>query len=317
MSVSLQEIDSVEITTLQDNYIDLLARVNSAVVQRAVPLKGLEIKNSILAEHGFSALVTVSADDSRRSLLFDFGFSEHGAAFNAEALSLDLSGVEVLALSHGHLDHTGGFAALLQKIGHKGIELYAHPAAFRKSRYIKISDELKLNFPAFFREQVGEAGAHLVETAEPRALMDGRALFLGEIPRRTPFEKGAPHFCYEEGGREKVDPIEDDTGLAFNIKGKGLVVLSGCAHAGIVNTVRHAQELTGVNRIFAVMGGYHLSGADMDAVVAPTTRELKELDPGYIVPTHCTGKVAADYMQTQMPDQFLLNMSGTKMTFSA
>jgi 7,8-dihydropterin-6-yl-methyl-4-(beta-D-ribofuranosyl)aminobenzene 5'-phosphate synthase len=120
MSISLQEIDRVEIMTLQDNFIDLLARDNSEVVQRAVPLKGLEIKNSILAEHGFSALVTVTADGKRRQMMFDFGFSAHGAAYNAEALNLDLSTVEVMALSHGHLDHTGGLAALAEKIGRRG-----------------------------------------------------------------------------------------------------------------------------------------------------------------------------------------------------
>jgi 7,8-dihydropterin-6-yl-methyl-4-(beta-D-ribofuranosyl)aminobenzene 5'-phosphate synthase len=313
----LKEIDKVEITTLQDNYIDLLASDGSEVVQRAIPLKGMEVRNSILAEHGFSALVTVTSDGSRRDMMFDFGFSAQGAAFNADALNLDLSSVEVVALSHGHLDHTGGFAALLEKIGRKEIELYLHPAAFKAPRYLKISDELKLRFPAFTREQVDRAGVRAVETIEPHPLLGGSVLFLGEIPRQTPFEKVPPNFCCEKDGQEKPDPIEDDTALAFNVRGKGLVVLSGCAHSGIINTVKHAQRVSEVNPVFAVMGGYHLTGADLDAVIAPTADALRELNPQYIVPTHCTGRIAADYMQKQMPDRFLLNMSGTKMTFSA
>ena len=317
MTVPLTEVDRVEITTLQDNYIDLLARDGSEVVQRAIPFKGMEIKNSILAEHGFSALVTVAAGGKRRDLLFDFGFSAHGAAFNAESLNLDLSGVEVTALSHGHPDHTGGFTALMKKIGREGIELFLHPSAFKAPRYIKITDELHIEFPAFTREEIQQAGVRAEETAEPRSLLDEGALFLGEIPRRTPFETVPPVFCCKQEGRETHDTIEDDTALVFKVKDRGLVVLSGCAHSGIVNTVRRAQEVTGTDRVFAIMGGYHLTGADPDTVIAPTADALRDIDPRYIVPTHCTGRVAADYMQKQMPDRFLLNMSGTKMTFAA
>jgi len=114
-----------------------------------------------------------------------------------------------------------------------------------------------------------------------------------------------------------ADPFHDDTGLAFNIKGRGLVVLSGCAHAGIVNTVKHARQVTGIDEVHAIMGGFHLSGTDFDTVVAPTTEGLKALEPDYIVPTHCTGREVVMYIEREMPDQFILNMSGTKLTFAA
>jgi len=107
MSFAIRAVDKLEILTLQDNYIDLAVQDNTEMVQRAMPVKDLEVKNSVLAEHGFSALVTVSAGERTRSVLFDFGFSEHGAAFNADALGLDLSRVETLVLSHGHMDHFG------------------------------------------------------------------------------------------------------------------------------------------------------------------------------------------------------------------
>ena len=108
MPVKLKEVDKVEILTLQDNYIDIAAFDGSEVVQRALSVKDREIKNSILAEHGFSAMVTVAADEMPRSLLFDFGFSEYGAAHNADALDLDLTAVEAMVLSHGHMDHSFG-----------------------------------------------------------------------------------------------------------------------------------------------------------------------------------------------------------------
>jgi 7,8-dihydropterin-6-yl-methyl-4-(beta-D-ribofuranosyl)aminobenzene 5'-phosphate synthase len=313
----LRPVDKVEIMTLQDNYIDLLARDGSAVVQRANPLNGMEIKNSVLAEHGFSALVTTTSDQTHRSLLFDFGFSEHGAAFNADALSVDLTHVEIMALSHGHPDHTGGIKEICRRIRKTDLELVAHPAAFRPSRCQKITEEFRINFPAFTHRSVGDAGAKVVETEKPLALLDGVALFLGEIPRQTPFEQVPASFCFMQKGYLQPDRIEDDTALVFHVKDRGLVILSGCAHSGIINTVEYARKVTGVDKVFAIMGGYHLCQADLESVVAPTVEALQRLDPVYVIPTHCTGKTAADYIQNKMTDQFLLNMSGTRMVFSS
>ncbi len=317
MGPILNEVEKVEILTLQDNYIDLVSQDNTEIVQRAMPLKGMEVKNSVLAEHGFSSLITATSQGVLRKMLFDFGFSEHGAAFNAEALSADLTGIEVLALSHGHLDHVGGMEKLVSKIGKDPIELVLHPAAFRSPRYIKITEDFKVYFPAFTREKARAAGAALTESEEPCFLLDHTAIFLGEIPRQTDFEKGAPNFFYEENGIEKQDLINDDSAVVFHVRGKGLVILSGCAHAGIVNTARYAQEVTGIDKIYAIMGGFHLSGADFDSVVKPTAHALKKLDPDYIIPTHCTGRKAIMYIEKEMPGQFLLNMAGTKLTFSS
>jgi len=317
MSISLNPVDRVEILTLQDNYIDIASGDSTDIIQRAVPLKDGEIKNTILAEHGFSVLITVSAGDRARTLLFDFGLSEFGAAFNAEALHADLTAVEAMALSHGHIDHTGGFRQLVQKVGKKGITLVVHPAAFRHPRYLKITADFKVYFPAFAREMVQEAGLDLVETIEPYPLLDGDLLFLGEIPRETAFEKGMPNAYYEQDGEERFDAIEDDTAVVMNLKGKGLVVLSGCAHAGIINTVNHAKKVTGIDSIHAVMGGFHLTGKHFEPFIKPTSGALKAFNPQYVVPTHCTGRNAINYIEQEMPEQFLLNMAGTKLTLAS
>ena len=103
----------------------------------------------------------------------------------------------------------------------------------------------------------------------------------------------------------------------MNVKGKGLVILTGCAHAGIVNTVRHAVKITGVEKVCTVMGGFHLSGPFFEPIIEQTTEELKELNPLYVVPTHCTGRKAIMHIESEMPEKFILNMSGTKLTFSA
>ncbi|MFP4000032.1 MAG: MBL fold metallo-hydrolase, partial [Desulfobacterales bacterium] len=317
MKVSMQPVDRMEILTLQDNYIDILARDNSDIISRAMPLKGVEVRNSILAEHGFSAVITTVVDSSTRSMLFDFGFSENGAAFNAEALGVDMKQVEMMALSHGHLDHVGGIEKLSGMIEKPGIPLVLHPEAFRNPRYMQVTENFKVMFPPFTREKAEAARAEVVATAEPYPMLDGRVLFLSEIERTTEFEKGAPSLWYEKDGVPMQDTFEDDTGLAFVVRGKGIVVLSGCAHSGIVNTVRHAQKVTGVDQVYAVMGGFHLSGPDMEPVIQPTIDALKEIDPAWIIPTHCTGRDATMKMESAFAGRFILNMSGTKVSFAA
>ena len=317
MKIKLQEVDKLEILTLQDNYIDVAAMDSTEMVHRAMPLKDGEIKNSILAEHGFSALVTVTTGSESRSILFDFGFSEHGAAYNADALDADLSNVEALVLSHGHMDHFGGLLPLVERVGKKNLKLILHPTAFRKPRYIKVSEDFNINLPPLKKEMISKAGVAMVESKDPRLLVDGLMLFLGEVPKLTDFEKGFARMYYDEDGQSHWDPIEDDTAIVANVRGKGLVVISGCAHSGIINTVKYAQKTSGIDKIYVVMGGFHLSGADFEPIIEPTAEALKALDPEYVIPTHCTGRKATMHLEQEMPDKFLLNMSGTRMVFAA
>ena len=313
----INAVDKVEILTLQDNYIDLIARDNSEVVLRAMPIKDGEMSNSILAEHGFSSVVTVTRGNRSRSILFDFGYSAFGAALNADALDVNLKNIEAAVLSHGHMDHVGGLPELMKRVSKKGIELVLHPDAFRSPRYLKTLDDSRIKLPSFTRETVDEAGMQRVETEGPYPLLDGDVLFLGGIPRVTDFEKVPPSMVYKEDEEEKWDNIPEDSSIITHVKGKGLVVLSGCAHSGIINTVNYAKEISGISDVFAVMGGFHLSGADMAPAIGSTIQGLKEIDPAYVIPTHCTGRDAVMQIEKAMPDRFILNMTGTQLTFSA
>ena len=230
-------------------------------------------------------------------------------------LGLDMHAVEALALSHGHSDHTGGFKALVEMIGRDELPFVVHPGVFDTPRYLKYGEDFKIYFPQFARDTLG--GVRLVETRAPYALLDGAVAFLGEVPRQTDFEQGFPIAHLERDGREEWDPIADDTALVMHLKGKGLVVLSGCAHSGIVNTVRHAREVTGVEKVHAIMGGFHLSGPLFEPIIERTTAELKAFGPDYIIPTHCTGRKAIMHIEKEMPANFILNMSGTQLTFAA
>ena len=315
-STKLNTVDKIEILTLQDNYIEMTAMDNSAVIARAMPLKDGEISASILAEHGFSALVKTTSAGITHSLLFDFGFSENGAAQNAATLGVDMTEVEAVALSHGHSDHTGGMEKITALIGKRDIPFVVHPSAFKSPRYIKLGEEFKLNFPKLTRDMVKQAGLSVIETEKPYPMLDNTILFLGEIPHATDFEQGWPLPHCQKDGKEVWDPIEDDTSIVMNLKDKGLVIVSGCAHAGIVNTVRHAIAVTGIDKIHAVMGGFHLSGPFFEPIIDRTTQELQKFHPAYLIPTHCTGRKAIMAMEKQMPEQFILNMAGTKLTFA-
>ena len=206
---------------------------------------------------------------------------------------------------------------LVEMTGRKDLDLYLHPAVFKAPRYIKLSEQQKIFFPKFSEELAEKAGVKVVESTGPSLLLDGAALFLGEILRLTDFERGFPAACYQENGTEFWDPIEDDTSIVMHLRDKGLVVLTGCAHSGIINTMQYARKVTGVEKVHAVMGGFHLSGRAFEPIIERTTEEMLGINPDYIVPCHCTGRKAIMHMEALMPEQFILNMSGTKLTFTA
>lgn len=127
----------------------------------------------------------------------------------------------------------------------------------------------------------------------------------------TEYEKGEPNFLLKRGDKIEHDDLIGEQSLVFNAKGKGLVVLSGCAHRGIVNTVKHPQKMTGVEKVHAVIGGFHLTRAK-PGLIQRTIADIKAIGPDYIVPTHCTGFEAITAFAKEMPDQFILNTAGTK-----
>src|SRR5450759_1362554 len=214
--IKLNEVDKVKITTLIDNYIDGVAMDGSNIITRAYPVKDGKISNSILAEHGCSAIVTAEANKKSHSVLLDFGFSADATAFNARALGINMSVIEALVLSHGHSDHIGALESITKLIGKKKIKLFLHPHAFTMPRYLKFGEDIKVSFPELSREEVKKLGIEIEESAIPVFLAQGDILYLGEIPRETDFEKGMPNTYYEENGKEKFDRNLDDTALVMN-----------------------------------------------------------------------------------------------------
>jgi len=310
----LCKVDRVEIVNLMDNFTDRILAGEKGVKRFPAWKKGAFCPGPI-AEHGYSALVRVFRDGKRRTVLFDTGTSPTGVIQNAKLISVRPGEAEAIVLSHGHPDHSLGLAEVLKVIPQKRRVVVFHPDALLK-RYRRLPGGELVRLPAVKEAALRRLNAEIVKTKEPTFLASGTILATGEVPRRTHYEKGFPSMMAEIGGKIVDDPlIWDDQSLVVDVKGKGLVVVAGCAHAGIVNTLRYAQELTGVRRIHAVLGGLHLSGKQGALALEPTIRDLKNLGPKVVIPSHCTGWNAINRIGQKMPEQFVLATVGTTYTF--
>jgi 7,8-dihydropterin-6-yl-methyl-4-(beta-D-ribofuranosyl)aminobenzene 5'-phosphate synthase len=275
-----------------------------------------------VAEHGFSALIETEANSSgtiqRNRYLFDTGTSEKGVIFNADLFEIDLQNIDAIILSHGHFDHFSGLQSVARRIS-KPIRLYVHPDAFLK-RWDIFPDGTKLANPVLDEDVLHESGITVQSNEGPTGLPDEKNPCLaitGQIPRETAYEKGFPPQYAEIEGRGLVhDPlIKDDQAIIADVSGKGLVIVSGCGHAGIINTINFAKKLTGVEKVHAVIGGFHLSGPLYEEAIPPTVKALQDADPDYVVPCHCTGWKAVNTIISQMPEKFIPASVGTRFVF--
>jgi 7,8-dihydropterin-6-yl-methyl-4-(beta-D-ribofuranosyl)aminobenzene 5'-phosphate synthase len=316
LPVPLKELERVEVLTLMDNFVDVLLE-DTAIVSRPPKAAGEEIPtDTLLAEHGLCLLVRVQRGSEKHTLLFDTGYNRMSVLHNMDKLSVDPAEVEAIVLSHAHMDHTGALHPILEKIS-RTIPLVVHPDAFHYPRFIEEKDGTKKRFPrTLVKQDLEKRNLKILESKTPTPILDGMILVSGEVERTTAFEKGTPHALIERKGRLEPDPIKDDQALVMNLKGKGLVVISGCSHAGIINTLLYAQKLTGIEPIHAVLGGFHLSGAYFEKILEDTIEMLKALAPEVIVPMHCTGRKAMERFSQAFPSSFVLNSVGSKITLN-
>lgn len=319
------ETSDVQITVLVDNVASLMARGTETVKRyREKPL---------LAEHGFAAFLHLK--EARQQIIWDAGITETALLENAAKMGIDLSLVDAIALSHGHRDHAEALTGLLhlivprlearewqQDITPEEIEgwiesqrvpLVAHPACFRE-RWSIAPDGRRFGPRRLPRAEWEAAGADIVETAEPYKLAPG-CWTTGEIPRRS-FERAgtSPRWVYRAGGQFIRDYVPDDQAIVINVRDKGLVILSGCAHSGVVNTVHHARHISGVDNIWAILGGFHLGRAEEDDIER-TIDAITALEPRMVVPSHCTGWEATVRFAERMPGQFVQGTVGTTYLF--
>ncbi len=316
----------MRVTTLVDNVFDALLvgddrarRVSFGVAVRAAPqFEGGTTAVGLLAEHGFSALVTVRRGSSTTTLLFDTGLSPTAMVTNADRLGVDLDSVQAIVLSHGHFDHAGGLAGLITRRGARRLPMVVHPLVWTRRR-IAVPDQPVFELPTLSRHALENEGIEVVERRVPSLLVDGCVLITGEIDRTTEFEHGMPpsHQALVEGAWQHDPLVLDDQALVVHVRGRGLVVLTGCGHAGAVNIVGHAQRLTEVPRLHALIGGLHLGGPAFESVIAPTVDALAAAAPDLLVPGHCTGWRAQHALAAALPNAWVQGSSGTTYRMSA
>ena len=326
MNEEFGNVDTVSLTVLVDNKADLIVKSKENVKYFT--------KKPLLAEHGFSVLVKIN--DSADKILWDAGVSKQTLIENMQRMELDFQEISMIALSHGHADHFTGLTTLLNEmnllpeakewgksvsqeevenlITQNQIQIVAHPAAFRECWWKNDDGTFKGPFASPPRKEWEAAGANIVNSEKPYKLNQG-CWTTGYVPRKSFEKSGRPiQLLYRNGSKFLPNDIDDDQAIVINVKDKGLIVLSGCAHSGIVNTIKYAKEFTGIETVFAIIGGFHLASAK-DEEIDKTIEYIKKEKPTYVIPSHCSGFQAISKIAQDMPDEFIEGVVGTTYTF--
>jgi 7,8-dihydropterin-6-yl-methyl-4-(beta-D-ribofuranosyl)aminobenzene 5'-phosphate synthase len=307
------EVDRLIIWVLTDNYYDALRpNVKNTKRYRSKPGK------SIHAEHGIAFYIETMVAGKASHCMYDFGVDPVGVMNNIELLGIDIGKTNAFSLSHGHWDHfTSAVSLLKQKQSSivRGIPFYVGEEAFARRYSLRPGAKEPTDLGQLQKADLDACGVKVIEVKKPLEIVPG-AYFTGNIERVTAYEKVPKTLLIKRGEKLEHDTFPGEQALCFKLKGKGLVVISGCAHAGIVNTVKQAQKIAGTDKVHAIMGGFHLVNAKPERIQS-TVADIKAMRPDLIVPAHCTGFEAVVAFSREMPGEFVLNTAGTKYTFAA
>ena len=255
-----------------------------------------------LAEWGLSILI----ETDNRKVLLDTGMSI-SAVHNADLLGIDLSAVDTIVLSHAHVDHTGGLRDVLRRTG--SVEVVAHPDIWIP-KYVVFGELQRYAGMPFMREEMESLGASFTLTSEPHIISD-EIMTTGEVAMTTDYEQIDDRLCLKVGNDFVPDPLTDDLAVIIRTE-QGLALITGCAHRGIVNTIRHVQNITGGDYIHTIIGGTHLHMVPQDRI-EKTAGELKELGLQRLGVSHCTGFYSSAALAKEFGDIFFLNNAGTQI----
>jgi len=313
--VTLLPVDVADVTILVDNSLDILMP-SDEVAQRAPLHYNWTEREQLIAEHGYSLLLTVQREGHSESVLYDAGLGRKTVQHNMDVLEVRANDLRAVILSHGHADHHGGLEGIIQRIGRPRMPLILHPDVWRERRVVFPTGN-EIHMPPPSHVDLDREGVAIIEERGPSLLLDGTVLVTGQVERVTDFEKGfPPQQARTDHGWEPDTWVWDDQAVVCHVKDKGLVVLSSCSHAGAINVLRHAQRLTGVDKIHAFVGGLHLSGGLFEPIIPRTLAELAALGPAVVVPGHCTGWKATHELARQLPQAYVQTSVGTRLRFA-
>ena len=335
-------VDRLVVTNLVDNVYDIFAKGgrigNITITRNTLPYPyGSDVM--LLSEHGLAFHLQSFRGDEEKQILLDFALTPRTLTNNYQGLRVDPAKADALIISHGHVDHFGGLldvARSLQGRAKPGLTLYAGGPDTFCHRWVVQPDGKKLDYGELKRDELESRGLNVVIAEEPTTVT-GHAITSGHIARVTDFEMTPPAARLEAGatgsacdatlhfppGTVKIeakpgDLVKDifwgEHATAYNVKDRGLVVISSCGHAGIINSVRQIQKSTGIEKVHAVVGGWHLAPYP-DDIIAKTVQALKEINPDYLIPMHCTGFRAMMAVQQQMPQKLIMPSTGTSVVF--
>ncbi|KAJ5726333.1 uncharacterized protein N7483_007690 [Penicillium malachiteum] len=341
--LNLQEMDSLEATVIIDNELDPMSpaapetvriggqmasialRSDNHITDRGDASKELRMGDICCAAHGLSILVTATKGETKHSVLFDIGPEEDSWERNVKRLRPDLASIEVIQLSHWHRDHSGGLLRAIRMIKEAKsaqgrtddliVDLHPDRPVYRGIAFPQMLVSLEAD-PTF--EEISDAGGIIEKHSEAHTILDDMFLVSGEIPRVTPYEtglKGAVRFDPGTKDWYSDELIIDERFLAVNLKGKGIVVFTGCSHGGVVNASKHAMKFAPVNTpLHCVVGGFHLATSE-ESQIQSTVADLKRLDPAVLMPGHCSGWRSKFAIEKAMPGTLVPCTVGINITF--
>src|SRR5947208_9657653 len=329
-------VDRLVLTNVVDNVYDAFARggqLDTITVQRAA----LEPKGLVLFEYGLADHLESVRGGERREILLDFAATEGSLLNNYGLLKVDPTRADALIVSHGHFDHYGALpdlARVTQGRLKPGITLYAGGEDTFCHRVV-VTPAGSVDYGTLDRPTLEARGLNVV-LAKQQAVVAGHAFVTGEIARVTDFEKPpaaarlvagpmdsacsasqfGPTKVEAKPGDLVADTFQGEHATVYHVKDRGLVVITSCGHAGVINSVRQAQKASGIQKVHAIVGGFHLAPA-ADEIVAKTVAALKDLNPDYILPMHCTGIHAINAVHREMPKKLVMPSTGTRVIFGA
>ncbi len=316
----LKKLDSLEVIAVVDNSFATWTDPERKDVQRYFKWVEEEEEDEDrpfpVAGGGLCLHMRAKVAKKTYTILYDAAETQRSIENNISAFGLRLSEIDAIVMSHGHWDHFGGLSWTIESIGKKDLPIYVHPWMFLKKGFEVEKPEGKeireIHHVASI-DDIEKAGGKVISTTEPILLADGMLLRTGEIPRVTPHEKGMKgHKVFIDGEWKDDAAVKEDVSLVASVKDKGLVVISGCSHAGIINIIQEAQRLTGESQVHAVIGGLHLASGVTKDTMLETVKTMKSISPKLLAPCHCTGWRARHLMSAEMPNEYVEGSVGHK-----